>query len=1319
VTTADCAVVNALGTMSLLLAKATFLITPRNPSVSAQLMLAWRIVHGRPIRRETHVKSIPVNHPTPNLEQYFAAMQLLNLGGVPLDGIASENAELLHTVESLDPVRAASTFAGLLTVPELQSNCFRLEALIHLCLAFGRGKQKPTGELVARLFAEFGKGQCGRVEDPAEDVFVTLVVTPRGDFRVLEGTWESAGFFLQRVVNVVERMPREGGYKELRESIYALLALSDLVCERAGLTRYQLGNTSCLKALPHKLAQAGSALRRLVRFSVGELRAEGVSIDHLAAFELMPAKRGYLAAEKITHSALERHPVAYHNGQFFLLLPTAVSAAVRRYVFEFVNAIGMGEAMLAALADEYTALFARMPLLGGGSGADIEFRRTENGLLSGVMKSVDAGRYMNLVFFVDTLEEFERHGFAGANPKPEELAVDIEAWIDDAYEKARKEKDFREALTLVVSCGVGRVVVNVHAHKKRDNWRIEYVSAADLASLSLLEDFTPLSLWRLLDGRERLKTLGVSLQNTNGLLNMVAWARSLGGHLVPHGDLPDAFASSDRPKSVLVTQNALLHLRHEVVAHHDLHAVADINGNWRPVRREGWSIFEEDRARRFFMCDDRKGEQWPPGVYETESRAWWCNIETPDKVSPYWVSERWKMVQHWLSRAAPILEEELPRLPAGPVLLHTQFEGHSDERESRGKIAPLNYDQARDQIAVQVDARASTVFLFFSGRFEDAILHPENIAERVFVEKLVCGFAQLACAELANADRDRLVQKIVPDVYARQQHAFWTRNFRDFVAGSVPPSPVTINDDDDAIIRLGLGWRVRTREQGGSIQGKQECTAFLNSTVHLLEEEICGDLHGFDRRSVLAFALCNHESAMMDQNRWERTMAAVLSLHEDKDATRKRVAERSFELSAVFQAMRLLIEFAISECPLTGGTRLGHLDASRLMAKLNLMAGLGNWSDAIHWDAMEPYILVTPLGDIHASADFFEKVVVPFGHAGSDVRVTQAVKDYAIQFDDETISKSAEDLLEAEFLSAWKEEFGASMDDTRKFVDLIQDLGIRAQRAVLMLPKSSIVETVTGTDGISLNTAALLTESLTFKNRESWRTIPDGYIEKDLHPWRFRRRLSVLRKPILKIDDLENPTMIVAPGILRDAFSYMVHNFYYGNFPAWQLKAGMGRWFGISRARRQSFNRKVADRLSEFGWNTKADVKVSNLLKLGGLKGYGDVDVLAWSHEWGRVLVIECKDVQYLKTDGEIAEQLADFRGEFHSNGKPDDLMKHLSRVDVISKHVPELMKFTGLENVPRIEGHLVFKHPVPMQFAWERIQKRVSLHVFAGLAAI
>jgi hypothetical protein len=93
--------------------------------------------------------------------------------------------------------------------------------------------------------------------------------------------------------------------------------------------------------------------------------------------------------------------------------------------------------------------------------------------------------------------------------------------------------------------------------------------------------------------------------------------------------------------------------------------------------------------------------------------------------------------------------------------------------------------------------------------------------------------------------------------------------------------------------------------------------------------------------------------------------------------------------------------------------------------------------------------------------------------------------------------------------------------------------------------------------------------------------------------------------------------------------------------------------------------------------------------------------------------------VQYRKTFGEIAEQLSNFRGELKRDGSPDDLLRHLGRVELISKHLAELQRYIGLDREPRIESHLVFKNPVPMQFAWKRMAERVSLHLLENLNAI
>jgi hypothetical protein len=110
----------------------------------------------------------------------------------------------------------------------------------------------------------------------------------------------------------------------------------------------------------------------VVRFSQTEVEAAGISIDHLAEFIFDPDDRRQLFGDEIGHSTLERHPVAWRNDQFLFVLPTATSATIRRFVIERMDAAGMREAFVAALANEYADVFSRTPLLGGRLGAPIE-----------------------------------------------------------------------------------------------------------------------------------------------------------------------------------------------------------------------------------------------------------------------------------------------------------------------------------------------------------------------------------------------------------------------------------------------------------------------------------------------------------------------------------------------------------------------------------------------------------------------------------------------------------------------------------------------------------------------------------------------------------------------------------------------------------------------------------------------------------------------------------------------------------------------------------------------------------------------------------
>ena len=250
----------------------------------------------------------------------------------------------------------------------------------------------------------------------------------------------------------------------------------------------------------------------------------------------------------------------------------------------------------------------------------------------------------------------------------------------------------------------------------------------------------------------------------------------------------------------------------------------------------------------------------------------------------------------------------------GPILCRAKFEGNVGHLKS--DVEQIGFAATRAQISVLAETKTNIISLIVGEEFGSAIFNVDNVAERALVHALVEGAAKLAGREPGEQEHAALVDEIIPDHSARQMHAFRGRHFRDYVQHTLPSSSITIDVNDGAMLKLGLGWRVHPESSSGNIEGKSNCISFLNRLVREIEDELCGELRQLDRLATIDFALRNHEAAIGDRARWSRTAAAVLSLHDDKDVTLATMAEHDFELNAVFLATRLLVEIALCECPL-------------------------------------------------------------------------------------------------------------------------------------------------------------------------------------------------------------------------------------------------------------------------------------------------------------------------------------------------------------------------------------------------------------------
>ncbi|WP_051390896.1 hypothetical protein [Paraburkholderia mimosarum] len=1249
--------------------------------------------------------------PDEGFEKFAAAFGMLG-NGASIGSSVKALPDLIRALRQNCPIKTAATFGALLTKTRLQSNCLRLEMLTHLCVAVGNGTRAPAQSLIKQGFNATGS-LWGHMEDPPEDVFVGNISSSQGNYRVLEGIWESSTFYLQRIVNVVDSLPDGAQFNFIKTSVHALLKVSDTICERAGLVRNTLGSNSRNRDLPSSLLDRTDRTRSTVRFGFDELVAVNVDIEALEPFIFDPANRNELLEQSLGHTSLEAAPLAVTADEVFVLLPTAITVAVRRFVIDQLAHGPNHKAFINAIGQEYGQTFATSPFF-GNAGPRLRFFHHGWGSFSAFSEEIDTGRYLQVVAFLDDLQDFEINGFKDVRKTPTELQVELQKCVTAMRASDEKRPGFKDGLTLMVSCGVGRGLMFERLVEPNDHWDQEVINAPDLITLGQTKGIDVLNLWRIRSMERYLEQHGVMLQNVNGLLNLYAWADSLDGHLVPHGDVPEEFGRTEGHGLIMpVTQNGLLNLRYRALQAGDNHVAKFVDETWKQVHRQTDSYFKEDNRRPLYVHLGLPDRRAPLGARITDNRCWWYESLAADGTYGRLVYERWMMMGVWVARIADLIEaDHNAALGDGPLHWKCTFEATVELPDPGVMGAPDDLDNAFE---VTTFPETRTVEISVKKGFDKAIYHPDNIAEIGLIRAFLYGVSKLTGVSI-----ETLEQSAAPafaDPRARHSHIFTGNCYRDLFHKQVSRSPIEISKFDDALIKLGLGWQTGGPTHGARIEGKPECLAYLRSVVTKLQETLAENLKLFSRVELLEMLLENYERASHSRDWWHRTAASVLALREDKVAAMEAMSAREFKLNGVLQSTRNLIEMALCECPITGNVEAGALELSSLLAQSAQIFHLGGWSDLIFWDMMEPTLLVTPLGDVHGEHQFQEQVMGPLGKLTSETRFESSARTYEKGLEEQSfLESSADSGISPDFLKAWHQEFGVELDEFRRFVDALENHGRESGRLTFLLPQSSLME-ITGQPAVG----SLIVKSLTSRPRPDWKVPPDGYALKDISPWKFKRRLSLLRRPLLQVTEEEDPQFLIDPGLVRECLRSMLSNYYEGSYSDDHLQAPMRKYAGDARRRDgNAFNNQVAEKMKTLGWTVLPEMNVKKILTMGFERDFGDVDVLAYKPEVNRCLIIECKDLQFKKTYGEIAEQLSDYKGTTSSDGKKrDSLRKHLDRVELLRTHSDRLARFLGTNTIPVIESHLMFSHPVPMMFASHLAGDLAIVHAFDDIEDI
>ena len=452
----------------------------------------------------------------------------------------------------------------------------------------------------------------------------------------------------------------------------------------------------------------------------------------------------------------------------------------------------------------------------------------------------------------------------------------------------------------------------------------------------------------------------------------------------------------------------------------------------------------------------------------------------------------------------------------------------------------------------------------------------QNTAEKIIVRKLTQAYLELLEVQDYEYTAESVERMVVLNKEARNFHIFQAQTFIDFVRDSIPQALVSINELDDAVAKIGLGWRILGKSKSNKVKGIKNCTKFLQKVVDHLLNEILESLGSFERLSILKRLVANIERAYIKSEHWEKTSAAVLGLHGNNQSTINSYIKQISKYSGAKISSRVLIEITLCTSPLGTGINISDIELSKLIARVALLIRIGGLSDAIYYSALSPELKISPLGDILFCDDFGQMVVEPMlanmlGDNYLNFAPLQKKNYEKHEAVGDTKSK-----FEDDFWQIWEAEMGFNIDEARKILDAIDDRGIQKNTAILTIKQSEFYK-ILNDENIESRIAESFLDRFSLKTRPKWDTPPKGFVPKDIYPWRFGRRLSYIARPILKVDNNDDPLMIISPYSLRKSFIFLLDGAYRGRLDQnfFNTEEMKNTWWGKA-SEGHTFTSKVA-----------------------------------------------------------------------------------------------------------------------------------------------
>jgi len=1119
------------------------------------------------------------------------------------------------------------TAAALQLVPANATKWARFERLLEAILATEPTDDQETvspGRLRHLLTTPpIATAQLVAGEDPFEESFTAAITFYGGSYRVVLGGISGAHAGCQLVLEAVRSLPSEthGAYKRaVFLDATVLLKLSDAICDRAGLGRWDPPAHSPRTKLSIPTAQELDRLCRAVSFSQEELSSLlGPSVEGVGPLTT-PTMMDLVDHdhETPTDDRIYLYPlVELSDGATVVALPSGLSASITVRALARAVEDGLDEQLVTALHESMQRTMRRYLERVRWKPITAPPGLSTPRLVSESFYRFDTDKFAHVVSVVDPLENYDAgRAFGDAE------FLHIQDELHERFEivRAAIRNDLSDAFVLHIACSaaLGRsFFIGFTDSATDDRSALLVPSIDDLDVMTGIEAPDPLGLWKF----------GVASERLHDNSRVVSFSK-LDEYAI-YRENGNGFYLSDegRPTMVSIQVGSGGELRANERRRLDQHAVVLPEGD-RVAQVSRWPADDDSSVYR---PDDPALRSLH--LVEITAPCWVVPApESADETEPS--EDLAEAIAFWLWRCRDMLISPLTTLLTEHSMLIVTVRFMSQSADTNGTGADL--EPASKWLKCEAVRGENRVELTLLDGSASRMRGPGNDAER-----LIAGTVVEAVHRLVGRDEHGTRQRVttaLPSGPMKMFQVFGTEDDLLLTLGyTAAPRLVPAADVEQLLDEIG----VIARESLGLPEGpipEADRTNVLNAVVGELFKRLSDVVSEIDPDGFLEQLTAEQEAIAFVEARNQLLVPSQVACFGENSSAVRRATSSSQDLTSTAIGGRFIIECATA-IPSSGTCTLSVGLYDRLLALARQIVEFGYLSDAIRYGLSSAELSVLPSGRLGVSrGEPYHEALNAYISLLAGRSLGEARRAFARHW--ARPADEGEPFDPRELNEAFEAEFGVTATEMSHLSGELIDLARGERRQVVTRPFETLLGHLAESLGWTLEKAGTAVSLLTIGPLDQF---PPATNAVDSYPWRFSRDRSAARRPLLLRTRLDGDLEVIwGPRSVFRAGRYLIDQILSA-----RLKTQSDRMRKYVTATRRSANDDFAHEVASFYRSRGFEDVRENVQRLGKLKlarpngdAIGDIDVLV-IHRTTKVLkAVEVKDFEFARTPFELSNEI-------------------------------------------------------------------------------